>query len=129
MNEARLGRPGKPRHRILAVEDDPDVSESFRVLLELIGNDVRTASDGPAALDAAREFHPDVAFIDIDLPGMNGYEVASRLRHEHGRQLKLYALTGFGQPADKERAMSAGFDVHIVKPLDLAFLEKLLARY
>lgn len=116
------------RNRILAVEDDPDVIESFKVLLELIGNDVRAVSDGPSAIDVARQFHPHFAFIDIDLPGMNGYEIANRLRQEHGSELRLYALTGFGQPADRERALQAGFDQHIVKPVDIQFLERLLKR-
>lgn len=116
----------KRRNRVLAVEDDPDVIESFRILLELIGNDVCAAPDGPSALEAAREFHPNIAFVDVDLPGMNGYEVAARLRRQYGRQIRLFALTGFGQPADRDRAIKAGFDLHLVKPIDLGFLQKLL---
>ncbi|MFL6648694.1 MAG: response regulator [Sulfurifustaceae bacterium] len=127
MNEiTAMSESPKRRNRVLAVEDDPDVIESFRVLLELIGNDVRAVPDGPSALDAAREFHPNIAFVDVDLPGMNGYEVAERLRREYGRQIRLFALTGFGQPADRERALKAGFDLHLVKPIDLGFLQKLL---
>ncbi|MFL6656388.1 MAG: response regulator [Sulfurifustis sp.] len=127
MNEiTAVSESPKRRNRVLAVEDDPDVIESFRVLLELIGNDVRAVPDGPSALDAAREFHPNIAFVDVDLPGMNGYEVAERLRREYGRQIRLFALTGFGQPADRERALKAGFDLHLVKPIDLGFLQKLL---
>lgn len=126
MNETRDTEPVKRRNRVLAVEDDPDVIESFKILLEMMGNEVQTATDGPAALDVARQFHPDVAFIDVDLPGMNGYEVASRLRGEHGSRLRLFALTGFGQPGDRERALAAGFDRHLVKPIDLGALETLL---
>ncbi|MFL6622992.1 MAG: response regulator [Sulfurifustaceae bacterium] len=127
MNEiTAVSESPKRRNRVLAVEDDPDVIESFRVLLELIGNEVRAVPDGPSALDAAREFHPNIAFVDVDLPGMNGYEVAERLRREYGRQIRLFALTGFGQPADRERALKAGFDLHLVKPIDLGFLQKLL---
>ncbi|MFL6711724.1 MAG: response regulator [Sulfurifustis sp.] len=127
MNEiTAMSESPKRRNRVLAVEDDPDVIESFRVLLELIGNEVRAVPDGPSALDAAREFHPNIAFVDVDLPGMNGYEVAERLRREYGRQIRLFALTGFGQPADRERALKAGFDLHLVKPIDLGFLQKLL---
>ncbi|HEX7043022.1 MAG TPA: response regulator [Burkholderiales bacterium] len=115
------------RQRVLAVEDDPVVSESFKTLLELLGNEVCAVMSGAAALDAARAFRPDIAFIDIDLPGVDGYEVAARLREEHGRRIRLYALTGFARPADRERALSAGFDVHIVKPVDIAVLKALLA--
>lgn len=127
MDENPRQQDSKRANRVLAVEDDPDVIESFKVLLELIGNEVRAVSDGPSALDVARQFHPDLAFIDIDLPGMNGYEVADRLRREHGRNMRLYALTGFGQPADRERALNAGFDLHIVKPVDMELLERLLS--
>ena len=115
------------RQRVLAVEDDPAVSESFKTLLELLGNEVCAVMSGPAALDAARTFRPDIAFIDIDLPGVDGYEVAARLRAEHGPRIRLYALTGFARAADKERALSAGFDAHIVKPVDLEALKELLA--
>lgn len=126
-NTSASSELSKRRNRVLAVEDDPDVIESFRVLLELIGNDVRAVPDGPSALNAARDFHPNIAFVDVDLPGMNGYEVAQRLRQEYGRQIRLFALTGFGQPADRERALKAGFDLHLVKPIDLAFLQRLLS--
>jgi len=115
------------RQRVLAVEDDPAVSESFKTLLELLGNEVCAVMSGAAALEAARAFRPDIAFIDIDLPGVDGYEVAARLRAEHGPRIRLYALTGFARPADKERALSAGFDAHIVKPVDLAVLKAILA--
>lgn len=117
-----------PKHpcRVLAVEDDPDVAESFRVLLELSGSEVRSVSNGLTALDTARQFHPNVAFIDIDLPGMDGYELARQLRREHGKNLRLFALTGFGQQRDKERSAEAGFDLHLVKPLDVRVLERLL---
>lgn len=120
------GGDGKQRYRILAVEDDPDVVESFKVLLEVIGNEVRTACDGPSALTIAQEFRPNVAFLDIDLPGMNGYEVAQRMRRKYGRELRLYALSGFGRKSDRERSMKAGFDRHLLKPIDLDLLQRLL---
>lgn len=112
--------------RVLAVEDDPDVAESFRLLLELTGSEVRSVPNGPTAIDTARQFRPNIAFIDIDLPGMDGYELARRLRREHGNDLRLFALTGFGQQRDKERAKEAGFDLHLVKPLDVEVLDRLL---
>ncbi|BAU49801.1 hypothetical protein SVA_3253 [Sulfurifustis variabilis] len=113
--------------RILVVEDERDVAESFRMLLELLGHEVRAVPDGPAALEAARIFVPEVVFIDIGLPGMDGYEVARRLRAQQREPLFLCALTGFGQARDRERARDAGFDEHLTKPASVDALEKLLA--
>lgn len=126
MARTRSTQEGERGYRILAVEDDPDVLESFKTLLELIGNEVRSARDGPSALAIAREFRPEVAFIDIDLPGMTGYEVAQRMRQEHGRTLRLYALTGLGQADVRARALQAGFDRYLIKPIDLEALQRLL---
>lgn len=126
MEATIVSNRAQPCRRVLTVEDDNDVAESFKLVLELIGSEVRTAGDGPAALELARRFHPDVAFIDIDLPGMNGYEVAERLRQEHGTRLRLFALTGFGQPTVKERALKAGFDRHLIKPISIDVLKQLL---
>lgn len=117
---------GKSRSRVLTVDDDPDVAESFKMLLEIIGSEVRVAHDGPAALEVARRFRPEVVFIDINLPGMSGYELARRLRREHGTGLHLVALTGFGQNGVGERARKAGFDRHLLKPVDLELLQELL---
>src|SRR5437899_2381354 len=116
----------RSRCRVLAVEDDPDVAASFALLLQMSGSEVRAVNNGLAAIEAARQFHPDIAFIDIDLPGMNGYDLARVLRSEYGTALRLFALTGFGQQRDIERAMEAGFDRHLVKPIDVDSLEKLL---
>lgn len=126
MARTRNGQDQKRGYRILAVEDDADVLESFKTLLELIGNEVRTALDGPSALAIAREFHPDIAFLDIALPGMDGYELAQRMRQEYGPALRLYALTGLGQANGRERALRAGFDQYLIKPIDLETLQRLL---
>lgn len=123
INESETAPSGK---RVLTVEDDPDVAESFRLLLEIIGSEVCIAADGPGALDLARRFRPDVVFVDLDLPGMDGYEVAARLRKEYGGRLRLYALTGFSQEAVRGRALDAGFDQHLVKPLGVEQLKALL---
>jgi CheY-like chemotaxis protein len=112
--------------RILTVEDDPDVAESFALLLKMCGNEVCTVSNGIAAIEAARKFHPTIAFIDIDLPGMNGYELAREFRREYGSSLRMFALTGFGQQRDIARSMDAGFDMHLVKPIDIGSLQRLL---
>ena len=113
---------GKPR-RILVVDDNADSAESLAVVLRLSGHDVRTAPDGPAALQAARAGPPDVVLLDIGLPGMSGYDVARELRSAHGARPLLVALTGYGQPEDRVRSQRAGFDLHLVKPVDLARLE------
>lgn len=113
--------------RVLTVEDDADVAESFRLRLEMVGHDVRLAANGADALDIARQFRPHVAFIDIDLPGMDGYEVARYLRRECGDGLRLFALTGFGQESVRERVLAAGFERHLIKPIDVELLQQLLA--
>jgi signal transduction histidine kinase/FixJ family two-component response regulator len=120
---------GRPRHaRVLVVEDNPDASDALYMLLELLGHTVRVVRDGPAALDAVRTAVPDVALVDIGLPGMDGYEVARRARPlaEPGR-MTLVALTGYGRDEDKERALAAGFDYHLTKPVDIDALRALLA--
>jgi PAS domain S-box-containing protein len=115
--------------RVLLVEDNPDSAEALRELLLLWGHEVEMAADGPTALAAAPVFQPDVVLLDIGLPGMDGYEVARALRRdERFVGLLLVALTGFGQAKDKEMAFQAGIDLHFTKPVDLAALEKLLAR-
>ena len=114
--------------RVIAVEDDHDVAESFVELLKTSCGvtDVRAVYDAAAALFVIPQFHPTVVFIDIDLPGMDGYELARRLRSQYGTTLRLYALTGFGQQRDKDRARAAGFDMHLTKPVDLTVLRELV---
>ena len=98
------------------------------MLLELLGHHVRVVNDGGAALDVAQANVPDVVLIDIGLPGMDGYEVARRLRQQPPLQRSLLiALTGYGQPEDRKRSRAAGFDYHLVKPVDPTELEELLA--
>jgi PAS domain S-box-containing protein len=114
--------------RVLVVDDVADARKLFGRLLETLGNQVRMAHDGPSALEAALEFRPDVALLDIGLPGMNGYEVAQRMRQEPRLQnTVLVAITGYGQRSDRRRSEEAGFDHHLVKPLDIDALRQLLA--
>ena len=114
--------------RILVVDDNGDAADSLAVLLRLLGNDVRTAPDGPAALEAARAYRPDVVLLDLGLPGMSGYEVCRRLREGHFANGPLVvALTGYGQDEDRRRTREAGFDRHLVKPVNLEELRELLA--
>lgn len=115
--------------RILVIEDNADMRDSMRELLHLWGHVAETAADGLEGLAQVLLFKPDIALIDLGLPRMDGYEVARQVRgQEGGRDVLLIALSGYGQPADREAAEAAGFDRHIVKPPDLAELESLLAR-
>jgi signal transduction histidine kinase/DNA-binding response OmpR family regulator len=119
------GKPGQLR--ILVVDDNVDGARSLAMLLRLGGNEVRVAHDGPSALEAAAEFRPSAVLLDIGLPGMNGYEVARRMRGMP--QLKrtvLIAQTGWGQDSDRRRSQEAGFNAHLVKPVDLGELQSLL---
>ena len=119
--------PAGERLRILVVDDSADNRESLTLLLEQLGHAVDSASDGPEALERVAAARPDLAIVDIGLPGMDGYEVARRVRAARDARLYLVALTGYGQPEDRERARVAGFDDHLTKPLALSGLERLLA--
>lgn len=117
-----------PKHRILVVDDNVDAAESLALLLRMKGQEVRVAFDGPGAITAAHDFSPEAVFLDIGMPGMDGYEVARRLRHElRASSVVLLALTGWGQQEDKRRAAEAGFDHHLTKPVEPSALENLLA--
>jgi signal transduction histidine kinase/CheY-like chemotaxis protein len=113
--------------RILVVDDNQDAAESLGMLLQMMGNEVRTAHDGPEAVEAAAAFRPDVVLLDIGLPKLNGYEVARRIREQDGgADRMLIALTGWGQEEDRRRSKEAGFDHHVTKPVEFADLQKLL---
>ena len=115
--------------RVLVVDDNVDGAESLAKMLQICGHETRTAHSGPEALDAARPFNPEVVFLDIGLPGMNGYEVAKRLRGEPSLSgAVLVALTGWGSDDDKRRSREAGFDFHLTKPVELTAIERILAR-
>jgi len=114
--------------RVLVVDDSTDAADSLAMLLELEGHEVSTAYTAAAALEKAERFQPEIAFIDIGLPQMDGYEVARRLRaNERCRAIRLVALTGYGQPDDRDEARRAGFDHHLVKPADLESVDAILA--
>ena len=112
--------------RVLVVEDSVDSAETLALLLERWGYDVKVAHDGAGALQAARQFHPQIILLDIGLPDMDGYAVAHRLRGEELGGEMLVALTGYGEAQDRARAQQAGFDRHLTKPVDPDALQKLL---
>jgi PAS domain S-box-containing protein len=117
-----------PRRRVLLIEDSRDAREMFRMMLELAGHSVYEAADGVRGLTLLETEHPEVAIIDIGLPGLDGYEVARRIRERpNGRAMLLLALTGYGSPSDYERSAEAGFDHHLVKPVDPSELARLLS--
>ena len=117
--------PVIPR-RVLLIEDNPDAREMLRLLLTLQGHVVHDAAEGGRGLQLLEE-HPDVALIDIGLPGLDGYQVARRIReHPNGRAMLLVALTGYGLPSDHQKSLEAGFDHHLVKPVDVDDLARLL---
>jgi PAS domain S-box-containing protein len=117
-----------PSRRILIVEDNTDARESLQLLLQLAGHEVETASDGPSGLRKLEAFRPDVALIDLGLPGIDGYDLVRRVRGlPQTKATRFIALTGYGQAQDRRRALEAGFDVHLTKPVDPDRLQRLLA--
>jgi two-component system CheB/CheR fusion protein len=115
------------RARILIVEDNRDAAESLTMLLELLGHHVRAVHDGATALEVGAANVPDVMLVDIGLPGMDGYELARRVRgHPALEKVVLVALTGYGRDEDRRQALTAGFDHHLVKPIDPSILQDLV---
>jgi PAS domain S-box-containing protein len=122
----RSDRPGVSL-RVLIVDDNVDAAEVLGQLLEIMGHEIAVAHDGPAALAAAAATPPDLILLDIGLPGMDGYEIAARLRAAGHTSAALVALTGYGRENDFRRSRAAGFDHHLVKPVSLAQLQKIIA--
>ncbi|HKC50825.1 MAG TPA: response regulator, partial [Myxococcota bacterium] len=121
--------PARARVRVLLVEDNDDAADSLAMMLQSRGHSVVIARDGVHALDAARADPPDVMLTDIGLPGIDGFEVARRVRADASlRNVMLVALTGYGRGEDRERAREAGFDRYLVKPIGSEALRSLIAR-
>jgi CheY-like chemotaxis protein len=114
-------------HRVLIVEDHPDGRHTLKALLELWGHQVQAAGDGVAGAQLASSWRPEVAILDIGLPGLDGYQLAQLMRDQWGPAVRLIALTGYGSPEDRRRAYQAGFDVHLTKPADPDELRCLVA--
>jgi signal transduction histidine kinase len=120
--------PTRTQRRILVADDNNDALESLATLLQLSGHEVYTAANGAVALESAEQHRPEVVLLDIGMPKLDGYEVARRIRAQPwGQRITLVALTGWGQDSDRRRSQEAGFDSHLVKPLDLDKLTELLA--
>lgn len=119
--------PSRPRVRILVVDDNPDSAMSLAMMLSMLGHDTRTAQDGEAALVTAEAFRPHVVLLDLGLPKLNGYEVAQRIRqHDWGASMFLIAITGWGQDEDRRRSEDVGMNLHMVKPVEPAALQRIL---
>jgi CheY-like chemotaxis protein len=117
-----------PSLHVLVVEDNADIRETLKDLLELFGHQVDTAEDGMRGVEKALSLNPKVVLVDIGMPGLDGYSVARSIRaQQRNGGPRLIAITGYGQPEDRRRAIEAGFDAHLVKPVDPNTLERLLA--
>jgi CheY-like chemotaxis protein len=117
------------RRRILVADDNQDSANSLSMMLSIMGNEVRTAFDGAQALEVAKDFEPQLIFLDIGMPKIDGYEASRHIRtHDWGKAAVLVALTGWGQDEDELRSREAGFNLHLVKPVEVATLEEILAR-
>ncbi|MFL5242623.1 MAG: ATP-binding protein [Gemmataceae bacterium] len=119
--------PTAIKRRVLIVEDDLDNRQTMKVLLELLGHEVFDAEDGLGGVEQAKKHKPEVALIDIGLPGLNGLQVAQQIREALGSDVLLIALTGYGQEEDRRQALEAGFNAHLVKPVELDQLNQLLS--
>jgi CheY-like chemotaxis protein len=127
--EAGRASPVPSRNaRILVVDDNQDAAMILGAALEHLGYRVAVANDGPSALRIAESFAPQIALLDLGLPVMDGYELARRLRADFGPELHLVAITGYGQEADRRSTAEAGFEHHMVKPVDLSVLSDIVAR-
>lgn len=116
--------------RVAVIEDNRDSATSLTLLLELIGHEVQSAHAGPAGVELVRTWRPDAVISDLGLPGIDGFEVARRIRQEPGlEKVLLLALTGYGEEAFRRKSREAGFDYHLVKPADPLVLQRLLAEH
>ena len=121
-------KPPKRGFRILVVDDNHDSALSLAMMLSIMGHETRTAHDGESAVATAESFLPEVVLLDIGLPKLNGYEVAQRIRERPwGASMFLIAVTGWGQDEDRQRSSEVGLNVHMVKPVEPAALERLFA--
>jgi two-component system, sensor histidine kinase len=112
---------------VVLVEDNDDVRNTLQELLRALGHTTAVAADGVTGANLIVATEPDVAFVDLDLPGLDGFQVAEKVRTDLGKQVRLIAVSGFGQDSDRRRVYQAGFDAHLVKPVDMQTLVNILA--
>ena len=128
MTESDSVMTAASKYRILVVDDNEDSAVGLSIMLKIMGHDTRAAFDGASAVEVAQTYRPNVMLLDIGLPKMNGYDVCRRIRTQPwGGDMVLIAVTGWGQDEDKRKSKEAGFNFHMVKPIDPDALEKLLA--
>jgi CheY-like chemotaxis protein len=121
--------PSKPlERRVLVIDDNLDLAHSFANMVERMGgHKVAFAINGYAALDLAKKFRPDVVFLDLMMPGINGFEVARRLKRDFGDAIRIIAVTAHGAEKDRQQSAKAGFELHLLKPVDPSVIQSLLA--
>ena len=125
-----LESAGTRKNRILVVDDNKDSANSMAAMLEMLGHEARAAFDGIAAVETAESYKPDIVLLDIGLPKMSGLAAARKIREQSwGQAMFLIAVTGWGDEKDRRRSAEAGFNLHLVKPVDPAELENVLAQY
>lgn len=112
--------------RVLVVDDNRDAADSMAAMIGILGNEARAAYSGFDVQDLVASFRPELVFLDIGMPGMNGYEVCRELRKTRGGEIRIVALTGYGQESDHAQSREAGFDEHLVKPISLDALQRAL---
>jgi CheY-like chemotaxis protein len=116
-----------PKRKLLVVDDNPDAARMLALLLRKLGHDVETASDGTAAIAFARRMRPDYVFLDLALPGVDGFRVAETLRADPAfEHMRIVAITGSGREEDRDRSRLAGIDLYLIKPVDPRFVESLV---
>lgn len=114
------------KHRILVVDDSHDTAQSLAALLKVMGHEARFEIDPTRVVALVREVHPNIVFLDLGMPGIDGYRLAETLRSEFGHSIHLVAVTGYGTEQDRARSRRAGFDAHVLKPMDIPLLESIL---
>jgi CheY-like chemotaxis protein len=118
--------PASRTCQVLIVEDNVDQAETLRMFLSIKGHRLAVAASGPAAIEIARRLRPDVVLLDLGLPGFDGFEVARRLRQEHGAAMRIIAVSAYATDSDRRQSLEAGCELHLVKPADPRFIESLL---
>jgi CheY-like chemotaxis protein len=121
-----VSRAVEARQRVMVVDDDQDTVDVFSTLIEMLGHESRGAMNGREAIELAASFDPHIVMLDIALPDISGYEILRRLRNTQGRRRFVVAATGFAYESDRKRALAAGFDAHLAKPLSMADVSSLM---